>query len=246
MGLPFSFIPYNDNNPVRYRTLPWGTLALILVNTVIHLALFRYHIIDKIMVWQVYGTVPVHHVESWGMPGLSSVTAMFLHGDFLHLFFNMMFLWAFGRRVEDACGTFRFLAFYLTAGIMGDILTVGAFDLSMTSDGTIPGIGASGAIAGVMGAYMVLFPGTRISGIVVIYPGFCLIPVPYRVRLPAVIPLLWFLIEQVYYSFQVVTIEDPNYGIGFLAHLGGFISGILIFLYLRKDVFYRYWTPADL
>lgn len=241
MSFPLSYLPYNDNNPVRYRTLPWGTITLILLNTVIYLSMVRYHWIDLVVARRIYGSVPQHYIDGWGMPGFSAITSMFLHGDFFHLFFNMMFLWTFGKRVEDACGTFRYLAFYLTAGIMGDVLTVGAFALGLTGDGLITGIGASGAIAGVMGAYMVLFPGTRLSGIVF----FFFLPIPYRIRLPAVIPLLWFLVQQLYYSYQTVELE-ANYGVGFLAHLGGFITGALIFLYLRKDVFYRYWTPADL
>ncbi|HLA42960.1 MAG TPA: hypothetical protein VJZ27_05965, partial [Aggregatilineales bacterium] len=96
----------------------------------------------------------------------------------------------------------------------------------------------------VMGAYLILFPGTRVSGFFAI-TYFCIIPIPYRVRLPALLYLFYFLAQQLYYSYFLVT-ADISFGVGFLAHLGGFLSGILIFLYVRKDVFFRYWTKADL
>jgi membrane associated rhomboid family serine protease len=155
--------------------------------------------------------------------------------------------------VEDACGPLRFVAFYLMAGLMGSWLTTIAHTLGFTPDGNITGIGASGAIAGVMGAYLVLFPGTRVSGIFFVtalyLPGegwfSCFIPIPWRFRLPALLYLFYFLGLQLYFTYLTVT-EDINFGIGFLAHLGGFFSGLLIFLYIRKDVFFRYWTKADL
>ena len=162
--------------------------------------------------------------------------------DLLHLGFNMVALWTFGKRVEDACGPMRFVAFYLMAGLMGSWLTAIAHAIGLTPEGDITGIGASGAIAGVMGAYLVLFPGTRVSGIFFVtsipLPGGswfpCLIPIPYRVRLPALVYLFYFLGLQLYYTYVTVT-EDINFGVGFLAHLGGFFSGLLIFLYIRKE-----------
>lgn len=247
MSIPLpipTFIPYNDNSDVRYRSLPLGTIALIVLNITVHLIMLDYDPIEQAMRWRVFGSVSEHYETMWGLPGFSAISAVFLHGGELHLIFNMIFLWAFGKRVEDACGTARFLAFYLTAGLMGNLLTTLAFALGLTQDGLTPGIGASGAIAGVMGAYFILFPGTKISGLIA-FNFFCILPIPYRVRLPAVVPLFIFLAQQVYFSYQSVQ-EDYNYGVGFLAHLGGFISGLFIFLYLRKDVLYRYWTKADL
>jgi membrane associated rhomboid family serine protease len=248
--LPISFLPFNDGGPLRYRSLPYGTILLIFINVVIHLYMLdnygRGLFTPRLWVmWRIFGQVPAHVVDGTGYPGLSSLGAVFLHGGWFHLFFNMIYLWTFGKRVEDACGTPRYLAFYLMAGLMGNWLTVVAFDLGLTGEGLTPGIGASGAISGLMGAYLLLFPRTRISGFFAL-TVFCVIPIPYRIKLPSWIYLCYFLAVQLYYSYTWVTEGSNNYGVGFLAHLGGFLSGLLIFLYIRKDVFYRYWTKADL
>lgn len=242
-----SYFPYNDSAPVRYRSIPFGTLSLIAVNVVVHLTLladYRFDPIGLYQQWLIYGSVPDRIQAAWGLPGVAAISSTFLHGGLLHLFFNMVALWTFGKRVEDACGTLRFLLFYLTAGLMGNWLPIVAEAVGLTGDGSVPGIGASGAIAGVMGAYLILFPGTKVSGLFAI-TVFCVIPIPYRVRLPAVVYLFYFLILQLYYTYVSVT-EKINFGVGFLAHLGGFFSALLVFLYLRKDVFFRYWTKADL
>ena len=247
MGLPITYFPYNDSGAVRYRSIPIATITLILINVVVHTILRPDFNLDPIGVyaqWRIYGSVPDHFESGWGVPGFSAISALFLHGDLLHLLFNMVALWTFGKRVEDACGPLRFTAFYLMAGLMGSWLTTVAHMIGITPEGDITGIGASGAIAGVMGAYLVLFPGTRVSGYFAL-TFFCVIPIPYRVRLPALVYLGYFLALQLYYTYISVT-EDINFGIGFLAHLGGFFSGLLIFLYIRKDVFFRYWTKADL
>lgn len=239
MALPFSFLPYNDSHPVRYSSFPKGVVGLIALNTAIHIYLTTFPVGDRIGYWRLFGSVADHHEAAWGFAGFTAISSVFLHINWFHLVGNMVFLWTFGKRVEDACGTWRFLLFYLTAGIMGDLFTTLAHALGLVDNGFTSGIGASGAIAGVMGAYMILFPGVRISGCLFLF----IIPIP--MRMPAVVPLLIFLGEQLYFSYFVVTAE-VSFGIGFLAHLGGFISAIFIFLYLRKDVLYRYWTRADL
>jgi membrane associated rhomboid family serine protease len=247
--LPISFFPYNDGGKLRYRSFPYGTLFLIFLNVLIHLYMieaFEHSPTPNrlYVMWFIFGSVPDHVQSGWGLPGIASLGSMFLHSGWMHLIFNMMFLWTFGKRVEDACGTPRYLAFYLMAGLAGDWLTIFTHDIGLFPDGARPGIGASGAISGLMGAYLVLFPGTRISGIFAI-TYWCIFPIPRRFRLPSWIFLLYFLFEQLLYSYLVVH-EGVSFGVGFLAHLGGFLSGLLIFLYLRKDVFYRYWSTADL
>ncbi len=137
---------------------------------------------------------------------LSVVTAMFLHGSILHLAGNMLFLWIFGNNIEDRLGPVLYVAFYLLTGAIATATHV-AFD----AGSTIPMIGASGAIAGVMGAYIVWFPHARIVSVV---PLFVFLTM---VNLPAIVVLgLWFVL-------QFAT--NPNEGVAWLAHVGGFVSG---------------------
>lgn len=116
---------------------------------------------------------PILIREMVGGGAISNVTAMFLHGDLFHLIGNMLPLWVFGRRVEDACGSLRYLAFYLFAGTWANILFV-----VVLSDSPIPGIGASGAIFGLMGAYLLLYPGGRIRTLVFVN----ILPIWPRIR----------------------------------------------------------------
>lgn len=137
---------------------------------------------------------------------LSVLTAMFLHGSILHLGGNMLFLWIFGNNIEDRLGPVLFLAFYLLTGAVAT-----ATHVVFESASTIPMIGASGAIAGVMGAYIVWFPRARIVSVVP------LVVFMTMVNLPAVVVLgLWFVL-------QFAT--NPNEGVAWLAHVGGFLSG---------------------
>jgi membrane associated rhomboid family serine protease len=142
-------------------------------------------------------------------PFLTLVTSQFLHGDWLHLIFNMLFLWVFGNNVEDRLGRIRFLPFYLICGALAG-LAQGAAD----ADSPVPLIGASGAISGVLGAYLVLYP--RVGVWTVVLPFFFL---PFRI--PA---WLWLAI---YLALQVVYLGDSAGGgnVAYLAHIGGFVAG---------------------
>jgi len=145
---------------------------------------------------------------------ISVVTSMFLHGSILHLGGNMLFLWIFGNNIEDRLGPLLFLAFYVAAVILATGTHV-AFE----SGSTVPMIGASGAIAGVMGAYIVWFPRARITSVL---PLFVFVTL---VNLPAVVVLgLWFVM-------QFAT--NPNEGVAWLAHVGGFVSGAAVALSTR-------------
>jgi membrane associated rhomboid family serine protease len=157
---------------------------------------------------------------------------MFLHSNLFHLLGNMLALWVFGRRVEDACGPWRFLAFYLLAGTWAHIL----FAL-VEYDSGIPGIGASGAIFGVMGAYLLLYPGGRIRTLVFI----SFLPLWPRIR--AIWVVLYFVGIQIIPAIQIL-LEEADYRVNHWAHLGGFFSSIFILVFLRPEAFARYLSDT--
>jgi membrane associated rhomboid family serine protease len=156
-------------------------------------------------------------------------SSMFLHADLLHIIGNMIYLWTFGDNVEDACGHIGFLVFYLISGLGGGF----AHYLSEPTS-TIPSIGASGAISGILGAYLILYPFARIRIAVFGYFGFLRI---IRVRALYMIGF-WFLL-QIFY----VAIADIS-GVAYWAHIGGFIVGLVTIKFFRKKRYpprSRYW-----
>jgi membrane associated rhomboid family serine protease len=143
---------------------------------------------------------------------------MFAHGDWLHIIGNMLFLWIFGNNVEDALGRIRFLGFYLAAGVAATALqTAATLGFGSPEDATIPNIGASGAIAGVLGAYLLLFPLARVVTLVFLF----------LVEIPAMFFLVtWFVFQLWLGSFSLVEPQAGG-GIAFFAHVGGFVFGVL-------------------
>jgi hypothetical protein len=154
---------------------------------------------------------------------------MFIHGGPLHLLGNMLYLWIFGNNVEDNLGHFRFLLFYLLCGA-GAALT----HLFINFNSALPTIGASGAIAGILAAYLVLFPSARI---VTIIPVFFFIQI---IELPAFLVIIfWFFLQLANGAAALTASPYQQGGIAWFAHVGGFLSGFfLIFLFRRKR---RYW-----
>jgi membrane associated rhomboid family serine protease len=177
-----------------------------------------------------YGLVPAEFTSGQDLPPaitlpiwLTLITSMFLHGSLLHVLGNMLYLWVFGDNVEGAMGRGRFIAFYLLCGI-----AAGLAQLALDPHSTIPQIGASGAIAGVLGAYFMLFPTSRILTV---------IPVFFFIRLvsiPAVVVLgIWILLQVV----NSVTSLGVGSGVAWFAHIGGFAAGMaLIVLFRRRGV----------
>ena len=150
----------------------------------------------------------------------SVLVSMFLHGGWLHLAGNMVFLWVFGNNIEDHLGHLRYLVFYVAAGVVAT-----AAHVLLALDSTVPLVGASGAIAGVMGAYLVWFPWARIRTIIML--GV----IPIWPRIPAAILLVvWFLTQ-----FWI----DPNAGIAWAAHVGGFVFGVVMAMAARRDEHFR-------
>jgi len=229
--------PINDTEPNRYSWFPFMTVSLIAINTFIELAKPLY--LPSSMSFSQYWDFMMHFyftpkliLAAEGPGIISSITSMFMHANFFHLLSNMAALWVFGRRVEDACGAWRFLVFYLVAGISAGLMTTLVLYNSPT-----PNVGASGAIFGVMGAYVLLYPGGRIRTL------FLISFVPAWPRIRAGWIVLYFLGVQIIPALEVM-FSDANYGIAYWAHLGGFFSAIFIFLFLRPEAFARYLSET--
>lgn len=225
-------VPLNDTEPNRYSFFPIMTVLLIVVNCFIfYLEVFIFSQ-DFWPFLMKYAATPRLILNAEGAGALSNVTAMFLHGGLSHLLGNMLALWVFGRRVEDACGPWRFLAFYLLAGTSAHILfTIVQYD----SD--IPGIGASGAIFGLMGAYLLLYPGGRIRTLVF------LTFVPMWPRIRAIWIVLYFVGIQIVPAIQTL-LREADYSVNHWAHLGGFFSAVFILLFIRPEAYARYLSDT--
>ncbi len=225
--------PLNDTEPNRYSFFPIMTVTLIVINCFVYY-IEVFVIGDKYWpFFMKYAVTPQLILSAQGAGALSNITAMFLHGSLFHLLGNMLALWVFGRRVEDACGPWRFLAFYLLAGTLAHVL----FTL-VQSDSRIPGIGASGAIFGVMGAYLLLYPGGRIRTLVFI----SIVPLWPRIR--AIWIVLYFVGIQIIPAIQIL-LKKADYSVNHWAHLGGFFSGVFILLFLRPEAFARYLSDTS-
>lgn len=206
-------IPYKDDNPTR--RFPILTVALIALNSVV----FLYEIFNPFGMQGVvfkYGAIP-HSLITFQTtqpinPVLSIFTAMFLHGGVLHIAGNMLYLWIFGNNIEDSLGRPRFLIFYFMCGVVAAY----AHTVSNTAS-MIPMIGASGAVSGVLGAYLFLFPKARVYTIV--FLGIFI----QVVRLPALIVIGFWAIIQVVNSLISSAAEQG--GIAWFAHVGGFLFG---------------------
>ncbi len=230
-------IPLRDDIPARRA--PIVTWTLIAVNVVV----FLYQVglpEDRLgLLIALRGLVPRRYTDpAWaaeiGFPQdgyLSFITSMFLHGSWLHLIANMWSLWIFGDNVEDRMGRIRFLLFYLMCGVAAGLL-----HLFASAHSEIPTVGASGAIAGVLGAYFILFPRARVLTLVPI------LFIPLFFELPAITFLLIWIGLQLFQAWSEMGIEGGG-GVAWWAHIGGFGAGALlhwIFLDRRRPV--QRWT----
>ena len=222
-------IPLNDTEPNRYTKFPTVTILLIVVNVLVFIGELVLLDQEKVM---LYGSVPYFVINRLGGGALASVTSTFLHAGWMHLFSNMSALWVFGRRVEDACGSGRFLVYYMTCGVTADI-----FSTLVRTQSMIPSIGASGAIFGLMGAYLLLYPYSRIRTMITL--GFSL-AFP---KLRAYWIVFYFLLLQIVPALTTL-FGDSEYSVNHWAHLGGFFSAAFIFLFLRPEAFARYWSDT--
>jgi len=215
-------VPLHDNNPTR--TTPVITYGLIGLN----LFVFLYEIMlpgpalqEFIETW---GVVPVLLSASFDGQAtvfvwLTLITSQFLHGGILHVAGNMLYLWVFGNNVEDKLGHIKFLLFYLICGVLASL-----FQWFFSQDSAIPLIGASGAIAGVMGAYILRFPKAKI---LTLFPLFIFFT---TIRIPAYLFLgFWFVLQAFnsVVSLGMQTAEDTG-GVAYWAHAGGFVVGAVL------------------
>ena len=235
--------PYKDENPT-YLT-PVVTVGIVLLNAAAWLviqgagtepALTRSVCELGLIPGDLLGRVPDGYESPLGQ-GMACVldgapawhttlTSMFLHGGWFHLIGNMWFLWVFGNNIEDAMGHARFVPFYLLCGLLAAAAQVAAGPSS-----PVPMVGASGAISGVMGAYLVLYPRVRVHTL--IFLGFFLT----RVTLPAWAMLLYWGLFQVVGSLPALAGGATGGGVAFVAHLGGFMAGVVLIKLFARPAF---------
>ena len=215
--------PLRDDAP-RFGT-PFITLALIVVNVAVFVYQFWLAIespgAQQTFV-ETFGAIPLRAEQALAgryplIEGIGPVfTSIFLHGGWLHLIGNMWFLWIFGDNVEDELGHFTYLLFYLACGLLASLAHILANPESM-----VPAVGASGAIAGVMGAYLVRFPSARITTLVWIFVFIT------TIELPAVVMLVYWLAIQ-FFSGAAETGGAGTGGVAWWAHVGGFVAGAVL------------------
>ena len=208
-------IPYKDDNPIHI--IPVSTIMIISLNILVFIMQLMSGEDSKNIVYS-YGAIP-HNLISFESnqpipPALTILTSMFMHGGAFHLAWNMLYFWIFGNNIEERLGHLRFIVFYLFCGV------VAAFSHALLSPGsTVPMIGASGAVAGMLGAYILLFPMARIRTIV--FLGFYVTVI----KIPALIVIgFWAIIQVV--SGLVSQGNAAQGGIAFFAHVGGFVAGL--------------------
>ncbi len=206
--------PIRDHNPSRNPA--YATWALIAANVAVFLYSWPLFADERALMafWGDWALVPglVTRGQAWH----GVVTSMFLHGGLLHLVGNMLFLWIFGDNLEDEMGHARFLGFYLACGVAaaGAHLIADPFSL-------VPTVGASGAIAGVMGGYLLMFPRARVDVLVIFIIFFRILPVPAWAMLG-----LWFVLQ----VFNGTSVDAATGGVAYWAHAGGFVAGLVLAL----------------
>ncbi|MBI5676776.1 MAG: rhomboid family intramembrane serine protease [Nitrospirae bacterium] len=218
-------IPFKDDNPTQ--TFPFLTISIIVLNTIVFIQQITSPLSPKDIVF-TYGVIPyslltlttTHAIH----PILTLFSSMFMHGGLLHLGSNMLFLWIFGNNIEDRLGHVRFIVFYLLCGV------VAAYSHALAEQSSIvPMIGASGAVSGILGAYMVLFPRAKVHTL--IFLGIFV----QVVRLPAIFIIgLWIVIQ--FFNGMLNKGIAGQSGVAWFAHIGGFLFGlIMIKIFLKRE-----------
>ena len=210
-------IPLRDVIPSR--TVPFITITIIVINALAWFVELGQGPRELNRFLYLYGLVP------GDFRAATLVTSMFLHGSWSHILGNMLYLWIFGDNVEDRCGHARFVVFYLLCGF-----AAGFGQILMNPDSMIPTIGASGAIAGIMGAYFVLYPHSRVL-------TFIPFPLFNIVEVPAIFLLgFWFLMQLFNAGTVAATAGTSGGGVAFAAHIVGFVFGVAgIFLFRKRE-----------
>jgi membrane associated rhomboid family serine protease len=227
--------PLKDNIPTE--RFPLVTVTLIVVNVLAYFLFqkggislgdpgsldYRCNVVE-------YGAIPFEFTHPGDQVGarecgapdaptwLTALTSMFMHGGLLHLGGNMLFLWIFGNNVEDSMGHAKFVLFYVLGG-----LAALAAQIAISTDSTVPTIGASGAVAGVLGGYLLLFPRARVVTVIFIIFFFTIL------ELPALLILGFWFVQQILFAyFDLVQPTGEGGGVAYFAHIGGFVFGMLL------------------
>ncbi|HEX9924685.1 MAG TPA: rhomboid family intramembrane serine protease [Anaerolineae bacterium] len=248
------FLPLKDRRPA-HRGFAWMTASILGVNVLVHIwVTFTVYLqpgATAERAWLAlypYMEVPQWILDGQGLGALSSLTSAFLHADLGHLLGNMFMLWFFGRKVEDSTGSVRFGLLYLFCGFMASLVSVIFRGTLSPLNATIPGLGASGAIAGIMAAYLFLYSDQRILTLVSLQsapelglPG-CILPLPIPLWLPSWVFLLYnFITDALWAQLALELVKREGVfplGVNVFAHLGGAAGGFLfIYFFLHPDVF---------
>lgn len=216
-------IPLKDDNPIRI--FPAMTILIIIINVLVFIFQLTMTARAEWIFLHRFGVIPraiTHFIDPFPLDGMPVIltlgTSVFLHGGLLHLAGNMLFLWIFGNNIEDALGHLRFILFYFFCGTAATLVYIATNPGSIT-----PLVGASGAIAGIMGTYLVLFPRARVLTLILIifYPVFVWVPAVFFL-------FFWFLLQ----FLNSGGVGEGN--VAWTAHIGGFICGIIAIKLLMK------------
>lgn len=223
-------IPIRDSIPCK--THPYVSWVLIASSIVIFLIMQLLPLQQQHYILHVYGMVPIRYSDpnwanSFGLPpdhGLSFLTSLFLHGGWLHLIINVWFMWIFAKNIENRMGHGMFLIFYLCCGVISMLI-----QWHFAPKLALPVVGASGAIAGVLGAYFFLYPHARI----VIWVPLLFLPI--FIEIPAIAFLGFWMILQIQEATSSIMFGEESAGVAWWAHIGGFIAGAALHhLFLRN------------
>jgi membrane associated rhomboid family serine protease len=222
--------PLRDNIPTD--RVPWVTIALIVANAIVYFFFQDGRLglpheglggdwptpTYAAIPCEVTGSSPCDVAAGGPSPVVTLFTSMFMHGSIVHLGGNMLFLWIFGNNVEDAMGPVKFILFYVLGGLAADALQI------LTSPGSqVPSLGASGAVAAVLGGYLLLFPQARVVTLVFIIFFFTIL------ELPAILFLgIWIIQQALFAYFDLVQPSGTGGGVAYFAHIGGFAFGLLL------------------
>ncbi|HXD08922.1 MAG TPA: rhomboid family intramembrane serine protease [Anaerolineales bacterium] len=206
-------LPIGDDNSSR-RSVPLATYVLVILNVLF----FFVELNSGNAFIERWSVVPRRLLANPGGDFLTVFTAMFMHGGWLHLLGNMLYLWIFGDNVEDSFGSGRFVVFYLLCGIGATLAQVAVDPRS-----NVPNLGASGAIAGVLASYLVMFPNKRVQVLL----GYLVIPMPALIVIG-----FWFVLQLL--SVGSITSAGQTGGVAYMAHIGGFVTGLVLTSVFRQ------------
>jgi membrane associated rhomboid family serine protease len=220
----------------RARHVPVVTWLIIAANVAVFLLETSLSPVQLDRLIRLYGVTPRRFLQDWETGQfLTLFTSLFLHGGWFHLISNMWALYLFGDNVEDRMGHGRFLLFYGLCGALAALTQVFASPASR-----LPMVGASGAIAGVLGAYFVLFPRARVITFVPLYF------LPYLVEIPALFYLAFWFVSQLFNGlFALAVASEIAGGVAWWAHVGGFASGVILVKFFEQRRAYRPWYPDE-